>query len=213
MRRSALKDSLTCAKVGAVTRLLQRPGAGRIAQLITQATHSKSEKGGTAMKAIRNLTILVGLSVALIALAATGAMAQKLAITSFNGSFTLPLDAQWAAMALPAGDYNLSYGQPFKGGIQVVTVAGKAEGSPRGMVLIKARSQTSASKNALVCAREGHTLVVRALELPAIGESVDFAPPHGVKVRAWVVAGKGNHNAKTHLAEVPIPIERVPVTP
>ena len=161
------------------------------------------------MKAIRNLTILVGLSVALIALAATGARAQNLALTSFNGTFTLPVDAQWAEMALPAGEYSLSYGQPFKGGINVVTVAGKAEGSPRGMILVKARSQTSASKNALVCAREGHNLIVRALELPAIGESIEFALPHG----ADLVAEQRNDSTNTQLAQAPMLIQRIPVKP
>jgi hypothetical protein len=105
-------------------------------------------------------------------------------------------------MALPAGDYSLSYGKPFSGGIYVLVVVGKAEGCPRGMIFIRGHSQTSATKNALVYIREGNKAYVRELRLGAIGESVDFTLPRGVRARAWVVAGKRNPNAKTQLTEV-----------
>jgi hypothetical protein len=148
-------------------------------------------------------------SLALFALAATEARAQVFDSTRFAGTFTLPFDAQWGAMALPAGDYSLSYGKPFSGGIYVLVVVGKAEGSPRGMIFIRGHGRTSATKNALVSIREGSKAYFRELRLGAIGESVDFTLPHGVRVRAWVVAGKRNPNTNTQLTEVGMPVEGV----
>ena len=162
------------------------------------------------MKTFRNITVLVGLSAVLFALVATGARAQTLALTSFSGTFTLPLDAQWGAMTLPAGDYSLSYGQPFKGGIHAVTVAGEAVGSPHGMILMKARSQTSASKNKLLCVREGNKLYVRTLELASIGESVHFKIPQVVEVRSKVIAKNHSPSGKTRFREVAILVHGAP---
>jgi hypothetical protein len=158
------------------------------------------------MKTIRNVMTLVGLSLAVLALGATGAKAQGLSSTSFGGTFTLPFEAQWGAMTLPAGNYSLSYGQPFPGGTYAVEVVGKTEGSPHGMILVRAGGQVSATKDSLICVREGDSLVVRKLDMPAIGKSVNFALPHGLRL----VAHKQRHGMYT-LAEAPMLIQRVPV--
>lgn len=163
------------------------------------------------MKTIRNMTILVGLSAALFTLAATGAKAQTLSSTSFKGAFTLPLETHWGAMILPAGDYNLSYGNPFKAGIYVVAIAGAAPGSPRGMILPGGRGDVSTAKNVLNCLRDGDTLYIRTLELPGIGESVHFRLPHGVEVRTKVIARNQNKAGNIQLAQVPIRIQRVSI--
>jgi hypothetical protein len=158
------------------------------------------------MKMIRTLTTLAGLSLVLLALGATGARAQGSATTNYAGSFTLPLEAQWGAMTLPAGNYSLYYGHKFLGGAYLVEVVGKTEGSPHGMIPIQARNDVSSRKNSLICIRDGDSLVVRKLELPAIGESVSFAMPHGLKL----LARKQRHG-KYILAEAPMLIQRVPV--
>ena len=88
-----------------------------------------------------------------------------------------------------------------------MVVAGKGEASPRGMILAGRRNDVSATKNALVCIREGDTLFVRALELPAIGESISFALPHGVEL----VAHQRNGSTNTQLAEAPMLIQRLPI--
>jgi hypothetical protein len=165
------------------------------------------------MKTIRNLMILSGLCLVLFALTATGARAQTFASTSLTGTFTLPVETHWGAMTLPAGDYTLRYGMPFRGGIYAVTVAGKAEGSPRGMILPRARDDASGGKNVLNCIREGDTLFVRALELPAIGESVHFRIPHGVEVRSTVGRYENAHNqgGKSRFVQVAVRVERAPV--
>lgn len=159
------------------------------------------------MKTIRSLTILLGFSLVLFALGVTKAGAQKLERTSFSGTFTLPLDTQWGSMTLPAGVYSLNYGRIFPGGTNAAAVVGKAEGSPRGWILAESHNTASASKNALICARDGNRLVVRRLDLPAIGESVGFALPRGVKL----IANQRNSKGSTQIAEVPVLIQRVPL--
>ncbi|MCL5005783.1 MAG: hypothetical protein M1404_04555 [Acidobacteria bacterium] len=162
------------------------------------------------MKTIRSLMTLVGLSLLLSALAVTVARAQNLVIaaTEFSGSFTLPFEAQWGSMTLPAGDYTLSYGRVIdRAGAYAVAIAGEAKGGPHGVLLVQGRSQTSATKDALVCARGSNTLIVRALEMAAIGQSVSFAAPRG----AEILAQKGSRGAYTQLAEAPMLIQRVPV--
>jgi hypothetical protein len=162
------------------------------------------------MKTIRNWMTLVGLSLLLPALAVTAARAQGISAAEFNGSFTLPFEVQWGSMILPPGDYTLNYGRLIdRAGAHAVAVAGEAKGSPHGTLLVQGRSQTSATKNGLVCTREGDTLIVRALEMPAIGESVSFAAPYGIER----LAQKKGPKAKTQLAEARMPTVRVPITP
>lgn len=159
------------------------------------------------MKKMKSLMIWAGLSVSVFAMGATGANAQLIPFPEFTGSFTLPVQSQWGSMTLPAGKYSLYYGQPFKGGIYEVEVVSKADGSPRGMVFVRGRTATSASKNELVCAREGNVDVVQALNVPAFGESIHFSLPQ----KTELMATDQNQNAKTNVAELHRLIEFVPV--
>lgn len=149
------------------------------------------------MKTIRAFMTLAGLCVALVALGATGANAAMISFPRFTGSFTLPTQAQWGAMALPAGHYSLYYGQAFNGGTNAVEVVNQADGSVVGTILVEARNDTSAHSNALVCTREGNVDIVRALDLPALGESLNFALPNGARL----VASLQNHKPNTALKE------------
>ena len=161
------------------------------------------------MKTIRSLTILAGLSLAVLGLGATGAMAQQgpsLSVTSLHGTFTLPVDAQWGSMALPAGTYTLQYGRV--GEANFVEVEGTTKGSPHGLINVQQPDSTSARKNAIVCVREGGTLIVRALEMPAIGQAANFPMPRGTQLTAQRRVGSANKL----LAEAPMLIQRVPVT-
>lgn len=160
------------------------------------------------MKTIRSLMTLAGLFLVLFALSATGAKAQNLSSASFSGNFTLPVAAQWGEMTLPAGNYTLSYGQPFLGGVYAVVVAGKADRKIRGMVFVRSYNDPSTKKDALVCVRDGDSLVVRALEIHQLNTAAQFALPHGAKL----VARNRNHKGYTQLAEAPMLIERIPVT-
>ena len=158
------------------------------------------------MKTIRSLMILAGLSLVVLVLGATGAKAQSLRSISFSGSFTLPVDAQWGPLTLPAGSYTLYYGS--NDGPSLVEVRGTAKGSPHGFILTEAHNLASGTKNSLACVREGGALIVRGLELPAIGESAYFAMPHGARL----IAHNGKRNGNTQLAEAPMLIQRIPVT-
>ncbi|HEX5412841.1 MAG TPA: hypothetical protein VFZ27_13410 [Terriglobia bacterium] len=159
------------------------------------------------MKTIRGLMTLAGLSVMLLALGATGAKGQGSYATQFAGTFTLPFEAQWGKMTLPAGDYALQYGLN-EIGYGLVVVRGAAKGSPYGSIIAGPLGETSAKQNAIICVRDGNALIVRALEMPTIGTSVNFALPPG----ANFVAHNAKHSGYTQLAEAPVLIQRIPVT-
>lgn len=159
------------------------------------------------MKTNRSLMTLAGLTVMLFALGAVGAKGQGIYITEFAGKFTLPTAAQWGKMTLPVGEYTMRYGID-ESGHGLVLVRGAAEGTPQGMILAGPAGDTSATKSALVCVREGEDLIVRALEMPQIGKAAGFVLPR----RARLVAHNGKHGGYTHLAEAPMLIQRIPLT-
>jgi hypothetical protein len=163
------------------------------------------------MKTIRSLMILGALSVALLALSAIGAKAQVVGLPSFSGTFTLPAETHWGAMTLPAGDYTLKYGYSRTSSTLMVEIAGEAKGSPHKLILAGNRSDVSADRDVLSCVREGNILYVRALEMPAIGESTHFRIPHGVEVRSKLRFQAHNASGKTAIAEVRVSVERVPI--
>ena len=140
-------------------------------------------------------------------LGATGVKGQVITMPRFAGSFTLPLDTVWGQMTLPAGEYNVSYGYSIHGGARFVTIVGKAKGSPYGIFMPTRQKDVAASKDSLVCVRDGNTLVVRSLELPEIGEAVEFPAPKGAKL----LATNWKHKGYTKLAEGPKLIQRIPV--
>ena len=158
------------------------------------------------MKTIRSLMTLAGLSLALTAFAAAGASAQGFTMGNVGGAFTLPFETHWGAVTLPAGEYTLNYGYA-PSGLPVVEVQGKANGSAHGLIPALAYSKASGTRNAIVCVREGDALVVRGLEMPAVGESATFAMPRGIQLTAH----QRNGNRNIQLAEAPMLIQRVPV--
>lgn len=158
------------------------------------------------MKTIRSLMTLAGLFVMLFALGAAGAKAQALERTDFAGTFTLSNNAQWGNMNLRAGNYTLRYGSRY--GSDFVEVKGTAKGSPRGVIHVQMTDPSSTKKSALVCIREGNTLIVRTLEMAGLGESANFAMPRGAKL----AANNRKHIGFTQLAEAPMLIQRLPVT-
>jgi hypothetical protein len=158
------------------------------------------------MKTIRSLMTSAGLAVMLFTLGAIGAKAQALANPDFAGTFTLSNNAQWGRMSLPAGNYTLRYGG--LSGSYFVEVRGTEKGSPHGVILVQGTGQSSATKSALVCVREGNGLVIRALEMTQIGTAANFALPRG----AQLTAHNGKRGGYAQLAEAPMLIQRIPVT-
>ncbi|TAM84544.1 MAG: hypothetical protein EPN47_00020 [Acidobacteria bacterium] len=160
------------------------------------------------MKTIRVLATLAGLSLVLLTVGAIRARGQFEEPFQFAGKFTLPVEAQWGKLTLPAGEYTLDYGKLERDGPRLVFVEGTAKGSPYGMILAGPAGNTSRTTNTILCVREGSTLIVRLLDMPAIGESVAFPIPRGAKV----VAHNGKRGGYTQLAEAPMLIQRIPVT-
>lgn len=166
------------------------------------------------MKTIRNLMTVVGLSLLLPVLAVTVAKAQSISANpadpeaAFSGSFTLPFEVQWGSMVLPAGDYTLDYGRLIDpAGMHAVAITAEENGGKRGVLLADGRGQSRAGANSLVYIRQGDTLIVTGLELPAIGESVTFKAPKS----AQLMARKNGANARTQLAKARMPIQRLPI--
>lgn len=161
------------------------------------------------MKKVRSWMISVAALLMLFGWVATEAKAQSLYSTHFAGKFTLPFEAQWGQMTLPPGNYILYYGYMGTGGIHVVEVAREDTGHGQGRVFPRGRDNSRGEASFLVCIRDGDKGYVRSLHMAEIGESIEFARPHGVDVNAWIVAGKKTHNSNAKLAEMRVPV--VPV--
>lgn len=159
------------------------------------------------MKKTRNLAILAGLCLVLVSMGATNAKAQVLSTASFTGTLTLPYQVQWGQMTLPAGDYVVRYGNEGAGGLQIVEITGKAKGSPHGLVRVLSKHSAEGGENRLTCIRDGNTLIVSALEIPQIGQTVEFSMPHS----AQLLARRLNSSKKVRIAERQKGIERIPV--
>jgi hypothetical protein len=158
------------------------------------------------MKTIRSLLTLVAMSMVLFALGTAEAKARVFDTVSFEGSVTLPLDTQWGAMRLPAGEYKVLLGSNDFG-FKFVEVRDKAKGSLHGMILAGPFGDTSATKNALVCVRKDNLLIVRTLELPTLGHRVSFRNHRG----EHLLARNRNRGTNMQLAEVPELTQRIPV--
>lgn len=158
------------------------------------------------MNRLRKLIVLASVLVTFLGLAATGTKAQNLRITEFAGKFSLPFTAQWGAMTLPPGNYNLYYGDLTAGGFRVVEVSDEDQGIRRGVVIPSGRNDAKGEETFLVCVFEGNRAYVHSLQMAAMGQSIGFARPHGVSVEAWIMAGNKAHNTKARLAETRIPV-------
>lgn len=86
-------------------------------------------------------------------------------------------------------------------------VLNSADGTSR-LILAWDRSDPSAAKTELVCTREGNVDIVRALNVPALGESINFSLPHNMKL----MANNQKHNANTSVAALHGLTQFVPVT-
>ena len=90
----------------------------------------------------------------------------------------------------------------------MVEIVGKDQGSPHAFILPVGVTDAKATKNTLVCIREGDIGIVRALQMPAIGASVEFKLPSHTRL----MARNGQHNKYAQLAEGPMLVQRIPVT-
>ncbi|MEJ2008694.1 MAG: hypothetical protein P8Z30_11170 [Acidobacteriota bacterium] len=130
------------------------------------------------MRTIENSMIEVEVSPVAFTLDTTGARFQGFDVTEFTGSFILPFEAHWGGVCLPAGEYILFYGFQVCGAY-FVKVFGKVKDSAQGVIFIQEHKPASATRNALICIREGDSHVISTLEMPMIDKSVTFASAPG----------------------------------
>ena len=87
-----------------------------------------------------------------------------------------------------------------------MVVLNNADGHAR-MILARDRTGTSSAKTELVCTREGNVDIVRALNVPALGESIHFSLPQNMKL----MASNRKHSANTSVAALHGLTQSVPV--
>lgn len=162
------------------------------------------------MNSIRSLVRLLVVTLVLAATGTAGAWAQGLSSVKFSGTFTLPFEARWGGLTLPAGDYSLYYGEPVAGSeARAVEIVGQGKGRSRGMVLASFTDRDSKGKNAILCLRTGKTGVVRGLDLPAIGKTLSFRLPRGEEL----MAQEPGRPTAPQTAQAARLTERIPVQP
>lgn len=142
------------------------------------------------MKTIRSLTLVKTLLVvAILCWSATLASAQS----AIKGEFSLPFEAHWGQVVLPAGDY--SFNLASVRAPTVIQIRGE-----QANVLVMAQATTDlpspTDESALVLVRSGSNRIVRSLRLGPLGVSLFYAPHKGKAV---------------NVAQAPELIQRLPV--
>jgi hypothetical protein len=106
--------------------------------------------------------------VALVAAVVFGGVAAKLqARPATMGKFTLPFDAQWGMVSLPAGDYAFAVDHMTPNGTIFVYRGAEAVGIVRPQDLENGGDPSAAGQ--LLCMRHDGKYTVRALALPEVG--------------------------------------------
>jgi hypothetical protein len=106
--------------------------------------------------------------VALLAVVVFGGVAAKLqARPATMGKFTLPFDAQWGMVSLPAGEYAFAVDHMSPNGTIFVYRGTEAVGIVRPQELENGGDPSAPGQ--LLCMRHGGKYTVRALALPQVG--------------------------------------------
>ena len=91
-----------------------------------------------------------------------------------QGKFTLPFEAQWGPVSLPAGDYAFTLDSTAMGSRVVTVVQGQRKVA---MVMAQGRSHgDSAKASALIVTRSGGRARIQALHLDELGDFFYSAP-------------------------------------
>ncbi|MBS1852078.1 MAG: hypothetical protein JST79_14310 [Acidobacteria bacterium] len=125
------------------------------------------------MKSLRNLFLVAGF--AAITLLSTFAAAEP----SSSGAFTLPQEARWGSVVLPAGRY--IYAVEYRGAGTVVTIKTGA-GRPVAMILPQTYSQVPYSGPDQVTMRtQGSETYITSLRVASLGMLLEYATPEPAK--------------------------------
>jgi len=125
------------------------------------------------MKSMRSFSFVGALLLLLGALSFSPILAG--AESSAAGRFTLPVEARWGTVTLPAGDYQ--YSVEYRGASTIVFVRGTA-GEPCAMFLAHSiEPNNGAGKSDLVLTRKGDTMFVTSLHVKELGLTLDYTIP------------------------------------
>ncbi len=126
------------------------------------------------MKASRRFRFLTFLSLGLVALALSAGVAS--AQNVYEGSFTLPFQAQWGKMVLPPGEYSFTLDKGVVDGLVKVRTSERYV----GMIFANGISnQSVAEKSELVAVGSEGFYQIRALRLSALGIQFEYKIPEG----------------------------------
>lgn len=159
------------------------------------------------MKRMRTILTLAGVLLLVPTFGVVSARAQSMFHGVANGKFSLPFQAQWGNVTMPAGNYTFSLYEFASGGSLMVRIHGEAKGSAHGYVLTEAQNSTRAPENELLCIHNGNKEIVSALVLPTMGKSFTFKVPSAEEM----LTRRINHNTNIQSAEATGLIQSVPV--
>lgn len=126
------------------------------------------------MKTNRSLWMVRNLVLALTSACIFAGMANAQAV-GYSGKFTLPFEAQWGGMTLPAGTYSFTLGFSV-GGLEMITVEQGARGL--GVVMSQGHNPAGSSEpSALVVARSGGRARIVTLHAVELGTDFYYRPP------------------------------------
>lgn len=118
----------------------------------------------------------------LVAVTACVMIAPRLqATTAVQGKFTLPFEAKWGKVSLPAGDYALAINQYSSMARVVISQSGHYVGITLPEVFDYTENKSKSAE--IVCIRHNGVTTVRALRLPQVG-TYYFSMPKDLKVMA-----------------------------
>lgn len=129
------------------------------------------------MKASRRFRFLTLLSLGLIAVALSAGIAS--AQNVYEGSFTLPFQAQWGQMVLPPGEYSFTLDKAVVDGLVKI----RNQERYVGMIFASGISnQKTTAKSQLIAVGGEGLYQIRALRLSALGVQFEYKIPEA-KVR------------------------------
>lgn len=121
------------------------------------------------MKSIGRTTLVRLAALAALAACLSTGLAQG---QSAAGEFTLPFEAHWGAVTLPAGHYTFTLERP--GAASMITISRDTRGI--AVVLDSGYDLATSGKSELIVKREGNVNTVCDLRLPVLGMVIHYAP-------------------------------------
>jgi hypothetical protein len=129
------------------------------------------------MKAIRNYIGFGSFALALLVLCSGAQLANG---QNVEGDFTLPFNAQWAQVTLPAGHYSFTLDSASRGGILILRRGTKG----MGLVVTRLRDESNSEVSYLTVMHENGVNTVTELALACKGVVLRYPQHHQKLSRA-----------------------------